>query len=102
MYNIFLFIHIAVVFLYLIFLTWKLFYLWFGNEENLLLFSEKSKAANIILLVLIIVTGLYLGFAYDFAEGLWFSVKLGSLIVSAFIGDYAFKNNNKLLGVFSL
>src|SRR5438105_3755019 len=99
MYHAILFLHIGVVFLYLILLVWRLFYLWFDNEENLLLFSEKSRAVNIILLAFIILSGLYLGFSYDFEEGLWFTIKLALLVISALLGDYAFKNRNKIMGI---
>ena len=101
-YDIFLYIHLGAVGLYLVLLLWRLFHLWSGNEENLLLFTEKTRAINIILLSLTVITGIYLGFHYDFSEGLWFVVKLGLLIASAFLGDYTFKNFNKIAGIFVL
>ena len=99
-YETLLYIHLGAVGLYLILLLFRLFHLWSGNEENLLLFSERTRAVNIMILAITVITGIYLGFHYDFSEGLWFAVKLGLLIACAFIGDYAFKNFSKVAGVF--
>jgi uncharacterized membrane protein len=68
----------------------------------LLLFSERSRIVNLITLIVIVITGIYLGFKYDFAEGLWFSIKLLILGAAVFAGDYAFKNFNRLTGIFLL
>lgn len=98
-YLILKYIHIGAVILYSILLLWRLYHLWSGNEENLLLYSEKTRALNIVLLGISVITGIYLGFHYDFSEGLWFVVKLGLLIAAAFLGDYAFKTFNRTAGV---
>ncbi|MGZ5243800.1 MAG: SirB2 family protein [Bacteroidia bacterium] len=98
-YTILLYIHIGAVALYLILLLWRLYHLWTGDEESLLLFSEKTRALNLVFLGITVLSGIYLGFHYDFSEGLWFVVKLGLLIGAAFLGDYAFKTYNKLAGV---
>ncbi len=98
-YSILLYIHLAVVGLYFVLLLWRLYHLWSGNEENLLLYSERTRALNVVLLAVTVITGIYLGFHYDFSEGLWFVVKLGLLIASAFLGDYAFKTFNRVAGI---
>src|SRR5688572_18399662 len=98
-YSILLYIHLGAVALYFVLLLWRLFHLWRGDEETLLLFSEKTRALNIVLLGVTVLTGIYLGFHYDFSEGLWFVVKLGLLISSAFLGDYAFKAFNRIAGI---
>ncbi len=98
-YEILKYIHLGAVGFYLVLLLFRLYHLWSGNEENLLLFSERTRAVNIVLLSITVITGIYLGFHYDFSEGMWFVVKLGLLIGSAFIGDYAFKSFNKMAGL---
>jgi hypothetical protein len=49
-----------------------------------------------------VVTGIYLGFKYDFSEGIWFTIKLITLGICAFLGDYTFKNFSRTTGAFLL
>lgn len=101
-YQIFLYIHIAVVCLYMLLLVLRLYYLWAKDDEDLFLFSEKTRALHILMISIVVITGVYLGFTYDFDEGLWFVSKLLLLSFAAFIGDYTFKNYHKWGGVLLL
>jgi hypothetical protein len=80
-------------------LLMRLYHLWAKDDEELFLFSEKTRAVHILLLSILIITGIYLGFNYDFDAGKWFAVKLLLLGFSAFIGDYTFKNYHKWGGI---
>ena len=73
--------------------------LWFSDNERLLLYQERSKVLNVALLSVLLLSGIYLGFEYDFSEGLWFAIKLLLLGLAAFWGDYAFRNFNKWVAV---
>jgi hypothetical protein len=83
----------------MVLLIMRLFYLWFRDDEELFLFSEKTRAIHILLLSILVITGIYLGFNYDFDEGKWFVIKLLLLGFAAFIGDYTFKNYHKWGGI---
>jgi hypothetical protein len=80
-------------------LTLRLYHLWAKDDEDLFLFSEKTRAVHVLMLSILVFTGIYLGFNYDFDEGKWFVIKLLLLGFSAFIGDYTFKNYHKWGGL---
>lgn len=80
----------------------RLYFLWLRDDEDLFLFSERTRAVHILMISIVVITGVYLGFAYDFDEGLWFVIKLLLLGFAAFIGDYTFKNYHKWGGVLLL
>jgi hypothetical protein len=73
----------------------RLYHLWAKDDEDLFLFSEKTRAIHILLLSILVITGIYLGFNYDFDEGRWFVIKLLLLGVAAFLGEYPFKYYHK-------
>jgi hypothetical protein len=83
----------------MVLLLFRLYFLWAKDDEELFLFSERTRAAHILMLAILVITGVYLGFAYDFDEGLWFVIKLLLLGFAAFIGDYTFKYYHKWGGV---
>jgi hypothetical protein len=94
-YQLILFLHVLITGIYFIYLSVRTGLLWFSDRERLLLYQERSRVLNIVLLSILLLSGIYLGFEYDFSEGLWFVIKLLLLGLAAFWGDYAFRNFNK-------
>lgn len=99
MYEFVVYLHILFVALYLLHFTVRIFYLMKDRHERLFLFTEKSRLTHGIVVTLLAISGLYLGFTYDFAYGSWFVVKLGFIIFIVFMADYAFRNYLKWAGI---
>jgi uncharacterized membrane protein SirB2 len=99
MYTIILYLHVIFFTVFFLVLLTRFYFLFTQKDEMLLLFSERARVLNLVCLIFIVVSGIYLGFKYDFSEGLWFSIKLVLLSIAVFVGDYAFKNFNRMAGV---
>ena len=93
--------HTLAVMLFLILYLIKTFLLVTDKKESLQKFSKKTKAPEIIISVLFLLTGIYLAFNSG-NIGAWFYVKMVAVLSSIPLAIIAFKRMNKTLALLAI
>jgi mono/diheme cytochrome c family protein len=102
LYSALLHTHELLVTLYVLLFTIKLVLMLLNNDMALVNFRKRTKViGEMILPTLFLISGAYLATVAHSWGDTWFLLKFALIIVTVLTGIFTFKNNSKILGIFT-